>query len=75
MALILLYNANNLQLQADLDMSGLVWFRFFVPLFFFPPLLCRKISINFEVLERAACFGSCQDSDTNDLCFELPKET
>lgn len=57
LALILLYNAINLQLRGDLDMSGLVWFGFFYPSSSFPlPMLCRKISINFEVLERAACF-------------------
>lgn len=36
LALILLYNAINLQLRGDLDMSGLVWFRIFIPLFISP---------------------------------------
>lgn len=55
-------------------MSGLVWFGFFILLFISPfPCFVEKISINFEVLERAACFWGCQ-TETNDLCFELPKK-
>lgn len=57
LALILLYNAINLQLRGDLNMSGLVWFGFFILLFLSPsPCFKEKISIHFKVLERAACF-------------------
>lgn len=75
MALFLLYNAINLQLQGDLDRSGLAWFRVFFSFLFFPPMLCRKISINVTVLRKNNLLWKSSGSDTNDLCFELPKET